>query len=885
MLWLALIMASSAVAGSANHTGRVVCCKCGHHSRNVHGHQIHCSDRQGSKVRCQGATCIPFSDWKKEREQELAAKGVRDMAAAHFVDSEADFVNSAFNNLYYNKMTPQTTIDSFGELLKDHDARCKAELIRRLGDGKTPAEKDELAQTIADVFSASSHVETKGELYARVQPAPARRRDLVDRPDKHGRAQGPRRGDHVYDVPICDGLKTLVRDNPHLLTTWQQAADNWARPEAGESITVYSDITDGSVFREHPELGINADRSDNSLRLGFIIYYDEVEVCNAIGHNCGVHKIGLFYWGILNYHASVRMDLNNIQLATVVLDADVFYYGVEQIVSGPPAERNWPHGTSIGASLRALDSGIKIPQSEGGRFTDILMRGWLIIVSADNPAAALLTGTMIATGANRFCRQCTIDRTKVGFDAPCSFVSNRAPTPELRTQAGRRKDMQDCGNDQKKMHAAGWKSWSHAFTRCGPHFDFLVSVPEDVMHDLFEGITKGELAHFIFYCEREKGFFKLDDLNKWLDRYDWPGGSRPCPYFTRSFLLGETATTGKSKAAKRKKQTVEEGEEETESAAAGFVPKSGAHVSMTAGQMLTFARHSTQLFINLGVPLDDPAFQAWQTHITLINLLMQHSLTPEEIQEIDKNILSHQEQLRALAHVYPNIWKPKHHYVCHFPLDILHFGPARHYWCMRFEAMNQVFKKIAVGGSYRDTTRRLAEFWCMRSALARQRGRPWEDWANTRAVQGTAILKLARKDASDHTQAALEAFSDSFGDVVTTSLISELQHDGHTITEECWLYLKLDSQEKPILVSLNPQSAMFTMDNATFFHVMLFPDIELSTPTPLYTCTIPAASEPISDIVALDEIIGMNVLWPSFSELSACERDEEGDFKLVFTQI
>ena len=601
----------------------------------------------------------------------------------------------------------------------------------------------------------------------------------MDRPGQQGRPQGPRKGDHVYDVPVCDGLRAIIRDDPAVLDAWKQAADSWTSARPGEPVTVYCDITDGSVFREHPELGAAADRSDGALRLGFILYYDEVEVCNAIGHNCGVHKIGLFYWGILNYEPSVRMDLSNIHLATVVLDADVSYYGIEQIVSGPPSEPNWPVGTSIGASLRALDRGITLQRGEEGAFVDVLTRGWLVVVSADNPAAALLTGTMIATGANRFCRQCTINRKKAGFDVPCSFVSNRAPAPPLRTQAGRLGDVIECGDDEKKMAVAGWKSWSHAFTRCGPHFDFLVGVPEDVMHDLFEGITKGELAHFIFYCEREKQYFSLDDLNRlldtyaWqggnrpcpyftrsLDTYAWPGGNRPCPYFTRSFLSGETAAKGKEKAAKRKRRAEEEGEEEEEeeSASSGYVPKAGAHLHMIAGQMLTFALHSTQVFINLGVPLNDPAFEAWQAHMCLINLLMKHSLTPDEVQEIDTINIRHQEQLKALSAVYPNIWKPKHHYACHFPLDIWHFGPPRHYWCMRFEAMNQVFKKIAVGGSYRDTTRRLAEFWCMRSALARQRKQPWEDWASTRVVKGTEPLTVARGDAQGHVLAILQDF-------------------------------------------------------------------------------------------------------------------------------
>ena len=35
-------------------------------------------------------------------------------------------------------------------------------------------------------------------------------------------------------------------------------------------------------------------------------------------------------------------------------------------------------------------------------------------------------------------------------------------------------------------------------------------------------------------------------------------------------------------------------------------------------------------------------------------------------------------------------WKLKHHLMQHLAIDILNFGPPRLYWCMRFEAMNQV---------------------------------------------------------------------------------------------------------------------------------------------------------------------------------------------------
>ena len=113
--------------------------------------------------------------------------------------------------------------------------------------------------------------------------------------------------------------------------------------------------------------------------------------------------------------------------------------------------------------------------------------------------------------------------------------------------------MESCGDDEKAMAAAGWKSWSNAFTRCGPNFDFLTCVPEDLMHDFFEGTTKGEAAHFIFYCIRVKQYFQLDDLNRQLDVYPFPGGGRPVPYFSDSFLTGEAAGKGAEKARKRRR--------------------------------------------------------------------------------------------------------------------------------------------------------------------------------------------------------------------------------------------------------------------------------------------------------------------------------------------
>jgi hypothetical protein len=40
----------------------------------------------------------------------------------------------------------------------------------------------------------------------------------------------------------------------------------------------------------------------------------------------------------------------------------------------------------------------------------------------------------------------------------------------------------------------------------------------------------------------------------------------------------------------------------------------------------------------------------------------------------------------------------------------------RNYWCMRFEAMNQVLKRMATGSNYINLLGRLAEFWAIKTA-------------------------------------------------------------------------------------------------------------------------------------------------------------------------
>ena len=409
---------------------QVVCSVCYQRSQTDYGHLQH-----AQKSDHPNAHGIPGPIYD-QRMRERAARAFQETERRreYREDAEAAAVNKC-GDLRYVDMLPGTTIDRINGWHQETMRAAKVETLRRLHQRASlpPDEQGSLEDAIADVFAAHTSISGRSvdsTFRVGLNIATPVKRGLVDRPDVNGAPRGPRRDEYVYDVPLKATLEALLCDDPSLVEKLRTAAAGWASPEP---VTVYVDIPHGSVFRDHPELGISADKSDGSVRLAFILYYDDVEVVNALGSFTGVHKLGLFYWTIINLSARERMALNNIHLATVALESDISYYGIEQIVSGAPNEPD--DGSSIGASLRSLDRGISICTGWYRESETTMFRGWLVLVAADYPAAGLLSGSMCGATALRFCRECLIDRRTCDTSAPNSFVDPAAPSAyDLRTK-------------------------------------------------------------------------------------------------------------------------------------------------------------------------------------------------------------------------------------------------------------------------------------------------------------------------------------------------------------------------------------------------------------------------------------------------------------------
>ena len=179
-----------------------------------------------------GATCDPC-DIDNEGARKLAMKAGE---TGYMADMQCHLTEK-YGGLQYDKLVGRETIqrDIKEGIVEPTILKMKEEIFRRLAS--SPAARATLEARIGSIFDVHKGIETAGKeegvLRRMLEPVEAKRRELVDKPDEKGMATGPRRGDFVYDVPLCKELDAMVKANPDLLKQLNAASD--ARMKAPES--------------------------------------------------------------------------------------------------------------------------------------------------------------------------------------------------------------------------------------------------------------------------------------------------------------------------------------------------------------------------------------------------------------------------------------------------------------------------------------------------------------------------------------------------------------------------------------------------------------------------------------------------------------------------
>lgn len=124
--------------------------------------------------------------------------------------------------------------------------------------------------------------------------------------------------------------------------------------------TCISDITHGSYFRRSYLSAISSQEERNDLRVGLILGYDDLELCNPLGAVRTKHKTACFYIALANLPAHRRFVHDDMCVLMLILEKVLSACGAVRVVAGADATTGQIYEqdfTSFGAQLRASIAG------------------------------------------------------------------------------------------------------------------------------------------------------------------------------------------------------------------------------------------------------------------------------------------------------------------------------------------------------------------------------------------------------------------------------------------------------------------------------------------------------------------------------------------------
>lgn len=435
--------------------------------------------------------------------------------------------------------------------------------------------------------------------------------------------------DFFYYVPITQSIEQFLQNEDILELIMQDPL-----PFDG----FFSDIRTGTAYRR------NVLFQQNRLSLSIILYFDDVEICNPMNKQAGVHKIGIFYYSLANLPVIYRSRLPAIRLLAVIKRSIMNKHGINVVLD------------RLKTDLEVLSNGITL--SINGNNYDIV--GGCLCFIGDTLAAHEFGGFKLGVGfAYQKCRtcECTFDemqtnfeehlfiqRTLERYDDQCNELAI-AHTVAIRDAISR-------------SYGINFRSIARDF----PYFNLTEHIPHDIMHVMFEGVAVYEIK-LILKVLLDVKLISLIELNNVIDNFCYgyaDRSSRPVTIPAKVFNGNETTL------------------------------KQSASSMIVLMRLLPFF-----LIEKLNCDFNNRyvAFLVKLCEITLI--LMSPIISYESVQMLKMIISDH---LRKFTYLFPdkNII-PKQHYLIHLPSTIEKFGCLSNVWSMRFESKHNFIKERMTG--------------------------------------------------------------------------------------------------------------------------------------------------------------------------------------------
>ncbi|XP_064622528.1 uncharacterized protein LOC135484778 [Lineus longissimus] len=216
-----------------------------------------------------------------------------------------------------------------------------------------------------------------------------------------------------------------------------------------------------------------------------------------------------------------------------------------------------------------------------------------------------------------------------------------------------------------------------------PFFDVTTCLPQDAMHVILEG-TLNLGTKLMLNDVMKRGLLSIEKINDFITGFPYPKDR------DKPSLIEQSHITSASQKLRQ-----------------------------SSAQMLSLGFSLPFLMSDVaGLNEDDKHLACFLLLLKICSIGFTFEVSVSDSERLRYLIGRHHEQFRAL---YPDNIVRKHHFMPHFPRQMLMFGPLRYSWCMRFEGLNCLEKgHVLCGKNFKNVAKTIAmrhqEWMCLQLA-------------------------------------------------------------------------------------------------------------------------------------------------------------------------
>ncbi len=458
-----------------------------------------------------------------------------------------------------------------------------------------------------------------------------------------------------YLVPFLASLKQQMSIKfvyDHVLCSFEENRQRQSNP-----CEELNDFWAGSFIQSTP-LYIEQQGAVIAIQL----YYDEVEPANSLGSKKGQHKIGVFYWTLLNLPPQARSNLRSINLLGIINSKLLKQCGVKAFLK------------PFLNDLEKLEKGVKL----GVRDDPRTWFGMLGNIVGDMPASNMLGGFKEGSGfANKPCRICLVGRKELDLieqhERDCNVRVKAIHAVHVNKITSPNNSVQE-----RNSFSVEYGIVSESNFCALSYFDPTKCLPHDVMHVFYEGLLNLETRLVLNRLVLIDGIVDIETINIKLE----------------TFRSGREYT----KPPKIRFDDI----------------KNEKKLSFSSSEMQSLTDILPFVLSEYCSCESNPYYANYMLLVRIAASVCCFSFTEEKLKLLEFDILVHNTTFISL---YPNnnvdfpTITPKLHALIHLPNQIRLFGPARYFWCFRYESKNAPLKK---------TMRRICNFRNIPFSIANQ---------------------------------------------------------------------------------------------------------------------------------------------------------------------